>query len=87
MSTPVPSVGQTVHYQSYATPLRDDGTRTHESQCQAAIVTNARGVNESGTVVSLAVLNDDVPEVRFVLFVNEGSTDHVSGTWHYPEVV
>jgi hypothetical protein len=80
-------VGRIVHYQSHAGPTRDDGTRAYESECQAAVVTAAHGPGDTGEVVNLAVFNDTVPEVRFDPFVPEDNTDHVSGTWHWPEVV
>jgi hypothetical protein len=87
VSTPVPSVGRIVHYQSHAGPTRDDGTRAYDSQCQAAVVTAVQAPDETGSVVNLAVFNDTVPEVRFDLQIPEDNTNHVSGTWHWPEVV
>lgn len=34
-----PTVGRIVHYVSYGSPLREDGTQAYESECRAAVIT------------------------------------------------
>ena len=87
-----PSVGRTVHYQSYGTPGGEYG-----SVCRAAIITAVPNpdaipmtpydVVPEGTV-DLCVLN---PEG---MFFNRGvrygvaqDETHAGGTWHWPERV
>jgi hypothetical protein len=80
-----PSVGRIVHYVSHGTPIREDGTQAHQSECRAAIITAVHGPDASGEVVSLAVLN---PEGMFFnQRVPEGDPGHLGGTWHWPERV
>lgn len=35
----IPYIGETVHYHSHGTPIRNDGTQAYKSLCRAAIVT------------------------------------------------
>jgi len=81
-----PSVGRSVHYVSFGTPVRPDGTQTYASVCRAAIITE---VMTNDGVVGLAVFN---PTGMFF-----HSADHdesalagarpKGGTWHWPERV
>lgn len=59
MTEQKPSVGRIVHYVSYGTPVRADGSQTFTSKCRAAIVTEICGDAdpEDDNCVSLAVLN------------------------------
>lgn len=90
-----PSVGDTVHYVSHGTPVREDGTQEYESVCRAAIITEVPKYLRAepldgcpnGTqgqwIASLAVLN---PTGNFF---NEGLPQddeaHQGGTWHRRE--
>ncbi len=95
---PTPSVGQIVHYVSYGSPVRENGTRRYESKCRAAIVTDVPDLlseqPNDGTTVSLAVLNPT--GVHHDIEVPYDEWDSVSafvgaqpqgGSWHYPERV
>lgn len=80
--TQIPSVSRMVHYVSHGTPLRADGTQAYESVCRAAVITAVH--NDYETTVDLCVLNPSG------LFFNDHcaySTEHVGGTWHWPERV
>lgn len=81
MTTPQPSVGQIVHYRSYGTPPRADGSQAYASCCRAAIVTE---VADPATV-GLCVFN---PEGLFLKGgIVHDETGEVLGTWHWPERV
>lgn len=43
MPTPQANVGDRVHYVSWGTPIRDDGTQAYTSQCRSATVTEVGG--------------------------------------------
>jgi hypothetical protein len=70
-----PSVGRVVHYVSYGTPRGE-----FASQCRAAIVAEVL----SDTVVAVCVLN---PTGIFFNDAAQDETDHMGGTWHWPERV
>lgn len=81
-----PSVGRIVHYVSYGTPGGE-----YTSQCRAAIVAGVPEVdlpviNSDGVAVQLdlCVLN---PTGLFFNRCHQSETDHVGGTWHWPERV
>jgi hypothetical protein len=86
-----PTVGRIVHYVSYGTPVRGDGSQAYDSRCRAAVITEVGGrAVDPGTmgevdawVVGLCVLN---PEGQFfnrgVVQMEHG---HDGGTWHWPE--
>jgi hypothetical protein len=84
---PRPSVGRIVHYVSYGTPPRADGSQEFPTACRAAIVTE---VDEEATdLVGLAVFN---PTGMYFLPIAAGGCAHdegqqYSGTWHFPERV
>ncbi len=97
MANQQPSVGDTVHYVSHGTPVREDGSQAHQSVCRAAIVTEvpAHLLAEpldgcpNGTqgqwIASLAVLN---PTGNFFNEnVSQDEETHQGGTWHWPERV
>lgn len=91
----LPSVGRIVHYVSYGTPVRADGSQAYASRCRAAIITDVRGKAVDPSVpllpetdlwvVSLCVLNPTG------MFFHESSIQmedaHDGGTWHWPERV
>lgn len=91
-----PSVGRIVHYVSYGTPQRADGTQAHTSQCRAAIVAEVysedRPPRDSECVpgvdgaewCALAVLN---PTGMFFNDVCHDESTKAGGTWHWPERV
>jgi len=91
-STPRPSVGRIVHYVSYGTPLRPDGSQAFKSKCRAAII--AEVIDIGGPYVNTEDLPIE-PVVLVVLnptglFFNEaehGEFDKACGTWHWPERV
>lgn len=68
-----PSVGRVVHYVSYGTPKRTDGSQAFTSQCRAAIITEV----EPGTfTVGLVALN---PTGMFFHSLADGGCDHDNG--------
>lgn len=78
-----PSVGSIVHYVSYGTPPRGDGTQAFTSQCRAAVITE---IGENDTV-GLCVLN---PTGMFFHPLAAGGCRHqenerTGGSWHWPE--
>lgn len=86
----MPSVGRIVHYVSYGSPIKQDGSQTFKSQCRAAIVTI---VNNNS--VGLAILNPtgmffgidfeySAPSASSGPF---GDSKPVGGSWHWPERV
>lgn len=86
-----PSVGRIVHYVSYGTPPRADGSQAYTSQCRAAVVTEVggravdprTGDEVDAWVVGLCVLN---PTGHFFnQDVVQSEHAHDGGTWHWPE--
>lgn len=79
-----PSVGHAVHYVSYGSPVRPDGSQAFTSQCRAADITE---VGEGGTV-GLMVKN---PTGLFFHSLADGGSaldeaeQPQGGTWHWPE--
>jgi hypothetical protein len=84
--SPAPSVGRIVHYVSFGSPVREDGTQVYTPQCRAAIVTEVSGeANGNGQCVALCVLN---PTGQFFNeHICQDETEHAGGTWHWPERV
>ena len=90
-----PSIGRVVHYLSHGTPVQEDGTQAHKSECRAAIITEIIDIGGPYTdpevieglpqaPVGLCVLNPTG------LFFNEAEYDEDAcrgGTWHWPERV
>lgn len=84
-----PTIGATVHYVSYGTPVRDDGTQAFRSRCRTAVITEV--LND--TSVGLCVVNPTglffyplaTGGVRFVGKGAPGGDEAYSGgTWHWP---
>ena len=89
-----PTVGRIVHYVSYGTPVRADGTQAFTSQCRAADVTEVDPADPNR--VGLMVKN---PTGLFFHSLADGGctydewdgTDAVQGavpqggSWHWPE--
>jgi hypothetical protein len=76
-----PSVGRIVHYVSYGSPVRADGTQAFASECRAAIITEVDALG----LVGLCVLN---PTGQFFnRGVEQDEDAHAGGTWHWPEQV
>ena len=89
-----PTVGRIVHYVSYGTPVRADGTQAFTSQCRAADVTEVDPADP--TRVGLMVKN---PTGLFFHSLTNNNctydewdgTDVVQGavpqggSWHWPE--
>ena len=85
-----PSVGGVVHYVSYGSPVREDGTQAFTSQCRDAHITEVNGTEET---VGLCVLN---PTGLFFHSIADGGSRYddgggagapEGGTWHWPERV
>ncbi len=96
MSEQAPSVGRVVHYQSFGTPVREDGTQAFTGKCRAALVADVYSADnphpdpevhteaEGAEWVALAVLNPTG------MFFNDACHDELTklgGTWHWPERV
>lgn len=96
MSEQTPGVGRIVHYQSYGTPVREDGTQAFTGKCRAAIVADVYSADnphpdpevhteaEGSEWVALAVLSPTG------MFFNDACRDELhkqGGTWHWPERV
>jgi hypothetical protein len=78
-----PSVGRIVHYVSYGSPVRADGTQAFASECRAAIITEVSEATGFGQLVGLCVLN---PTGQFFnRGVEQDEDEHSGGTWHWPE--
>lgn len=84
-----PSIGRIVHYVSYGTPPRADGSQVYTSHCRAAIVTEVTEHPDADGTAGLCVLN---PTGQFfnqnVAHAEDkaaGAEDHPGGTWHWPE--
>ena len=86
-----PTVGRIVHYVSYGTPVRADGSQAYASLCRAAIVTEVTGravrppdMTETDMhVVGLCVLNPTGQFFNRGVVQMEDGRD--GGTWHWPE--
>jgi hypothetical protein len=88
---PQPSVGRIVHYVSYGTPGGE-----YTSQCRAAIIAGVPDHLEAepldgcpnGTdgnwLADLTVFN---PTGLFFNTCAQDETEHLGGTWHWPEQV
>lgn len=83
-----PSVGRIVHYVSYGSPVRPDGTQEFVSQCRAAIITDVCPDDdpEANDCASLCVLN---PTGQFFTHhcAHDEADEPAGGTWHWPERV
>ncbi len=78
-----PTVGRIVHYVSYGTPPRGDGTQAYTSECRAAVVTEVSEETGFGQLVGLCVLN---PTGQFFnRGVEQDEVTKGGGTWHWPE--
>lgn len=94
MSDQKPSVGRIVHYRSYGTPIRDDGTQAFRAECRAAIVTEVEDGSPVG-LVGLFVLNPtglflhNLADGGCAYFdpAEHGETMASGGSWHWPERV
>lgn len=91
-----PSVGRTVHYVSYGSPIDASGYQRYPSKCRAAIITDIYsddnpypdpeivvGVDGSEWI-ALAVLN---PTGMFFDDCCHDELTKLGGTWHWPERV
>lgn len=87
-----PTVGRIVHYVSWGTPIREDGTQAFPPACRAAIVTEVEAEPQDRLgrriTVGLCVLN---PTGQFFHSLAAGGceqrdpADMVGGSWHWPE--
>ncbi|WP_372659912.1 hypothetical protein [Amycolatopsis kentuckyensis] len=82
-----PTIGRAVHYVSYGTPPREDGTQAYTSQCRAATVTEVDAAEPFN--VGLHITN---PTGQAFQSLADGGcmndeTEHQGGTWHWPERV
>lgn len=81
-----PSVGRIVHYVSYGTPPRADGSQAYESTCRAALVTELCGDGnpDHDGCISLSVFNPEGMFFNQHVARNDGG-ELIGGTWHWPE--
>lgn len=78
---PEPSVGRIVHYRSWGTPPREDGTQAFTPECRAAIIS---GVNRPENTVDITVFNPTGLFFNRNVEYDEGKS---GGTYHWPEIV
>lgn len=76
-----PSVGRIVHYVSYGTPPRADGSQAFASEPRAAIVTAVR--DGESMQADLCVLNPTGMFFNLGVAYDE-SDEPAGGTWHWP---
>lgn len=78
---PEPSdVGETVHYVSWGSPVRPDGTQAYESECRAAMITQVSEETGFGRLVGLFVMN---PTGLFFHSAVEQDQGKSPGSWHW----
>lgn len=77
----LPSVGRIVHYVSYGSPVREDGTQEHVSECCAAIITHVENLEHG--FVNLAIFASAGLHFKPIRHDEEKA----AGTWHWPERV
>lgn len=90
MSGPMAAVGRVVHYVSWGSPVREDGTQAFLPTCRAATITEVDP--DDPQWVGLCVQN---PTGLFFHPLSAGGCEHVGveeqpptgGTWHWPERV
>ena len=95
MSNQQPSVGRIVHYVSYGTPVRRDGSQAFTSRCRAAIVTEVGTADQDVVTgrIGLCAINPtglffhSLADGGCVIDEDEGGSGYVGGTWHWPERV
>jgi hypothetical protein len=96
----VPAVGRIVHYVSYGTPPRMDGSQVYPRACRAAVITEVTDADPDGVnpIVGLLVANPTgifldrqiphdggrVPRDNTPTELCTGA-EHAGGTWHWPE--
>lgn len=84
-------IGKRVHYVSYGTPIRPDGSQAFASTCRAAIVTEVSGIDKLH--IGLVAIN---PTGLFFHSLADGGCHYEhpdngpggfapGGTWHWPE--
>lgn len=78
-------VGESAHYVSHGSPVREDGTQAYESKCRAAIITEVGEQTGFGILISLCVLNPT--GCFFDQGVEEDKISRQGGTWHYPSTL
>lgn len=81
MSDQTPTVGRIVHYVSYGTPPRADGSQAYSSECRAAIITEVHRED----VVSVCVLNPTGLFFNQRIELGDPQPRALGGTWHWPE--
>jgi len=81
-----PTVSRVVHYQSYGTPVEEDGKQVYPMACRAAVVTEVVPSNvEERCWVGLAVLNPEGLYFNRNIGYHDPEDGPVGGTWHWPE--
>lgn len=78
-----PTIGRIVHYVSYGTPVREDGSQEYPSVCRAAIITDV-GREPRESRAALAVLNPTGLFLSPQLLWWAAARDREPGTWHSP---
>lgn len=93
-----PTVGRIVHYVSYGTPVRADGSQAYTSECRAAIITAVHPL--TGVDAAQAEVEQWDTEYRYDVdlcvlnptgqFFNQKvwhahAQSGKGGTWHWPE--
>ncbi len=74
-NTQIPSVGRTVHYHAYGSPVLPDGTQKFPTTIRVAIITEVK----DGDTVGLCVLNP-----LGVFFSQDCKFGKEPGNWSWP---
>jgi hypothetical protein len=76
-----PSVGRIIHYVSYGSPVREDGSQAFSSECRAAVITQVHDAE----CVGLMAMNPTGLFFHDESWIDE--ENHSGGSWHWPERV
>ena len=94
-----PSIGRVVHYVSFGTPPRPDGSQAFTSQCRAAIVTEVTDdpqqsvglcvLNPTGQFFNQAIPHDEGGQLVAGADASGlaqlcGDLWYAGGSWHWP---
>lgn len=79
-----PWVGATVHYTSFGTPIRTDGSQAFTSRCRAAIVTEVDPDDPAHVGLYVANPTGEFFHPLAVGGCHQDEEGHSGGSWHWP---